>query len=99
MIIGKRVQLVQAGKPAALLAGKLIELIERHMPEMEPRQLSNSLSSIAKIRIDAKIRVDDDTVISALIREAGPKLPGRGWPTQFGHWPLWITTIRPSHLP
>ena len=60
---------VKPGEPAALLAGKILKLIEGNMTTLTPRQLSNSLWSIANLRLGTY------ATISALIREAGPKLP------------------------
>ena len=59
---------VQPGEPAELLAGKLLELVERQRTAMGPRELSNSLCSMAKLRLD------NDAVIAALVQEAWPKL-------------------------
>ena len=55
---------VQPGEPAELLAGKLLKLVERHMTAMGPRELSGSLWSMAKLRLD------NDAIIAALIQEA-----------------------------
>ena len=59
---------VQPGEPAELLAGMLLKLVERQRTAMGPRELSGSLWSMAKLRLD------DDAIIAALIQEAWPKL-------------------------